>query len=158
MNQKILQNLKLINEFLLAFKLLDKTRTLYGIPSGNIFIKSIKQSIKSTYEEFQLTYVEQLYGPFSVLQKLEDVEMMEHAFGINKGILDLLNSKQRDHIEDIIPNSLIVIEEGFSSLARIPDFRELEETMKSNQINKETGDFGVLKMQRGIKNFYFFRF
>lgn len=140
MNEEKLQNLKLINNFLLIFKLLDKTRKLYGIPSGNIFIKSIREASIEGYKEFQKNYIEQLYSPFTVLQKLEEVELSEHAFEINHGISDLLKTKEKHSLSSLLPNRLLRIEEGFCSLSKIPDFKELEETIKTQNLDLDQRD------------------
>lgn len=120
-----IQNLKIINEFLLIYKLLEKTRTLYGIPSGNIFIQSLKDSIKTVYEEFQTIYIEQLYAPSSsVLQKLEDFELKEQAFKFNEKISNILNLKEIEKLDDFFLSKTIDLENNFERLSSfIQDFQ-----------------------------------
>ena len=121
LNESRLQNIELISDFLLTFKLMQKTRTLYGLSSSKIFLKIIKQANRQAYDEFQTHYVNKICGPFTALEKIEDFQMAESAFDFNKTIEKLLKLNLKKEIGDYLPLGFGDIERNFEILVQVPE-------------------------------------
>ena len=150
------QNLNLINEFLLLFKLFDKTRSLYGEASAKIFFKRVRQSIRTVYDEFQTNYVNVLCGPFSVLEKLEDFQLTEHALEVNEAVEELLEQPSGALVFENLPLRFVKLNEIFEALNEIPDYKDLQSTLK-NSNDESSMDYRLItdEAEKGDKSSFF---
>ena len=116
-----LQSLELISDFLLVYKLMQKSRELYGLSSSKILLKVVKESIEKAYDEFQTHYVNKICGPFTALEKIEDFQMAEAAFEFNRNIENLLKLNLKKEIRDYLPLGFADIQKNLEILIKIPE-------------------------------------